>query len=59
MACRKRDKAEIGMQGLLMTVIIPTYPGASYVLYAKIIVTIGLLVGLVYVIKKIRSVPKT
>ncbi len=47
------------MQGLLMTVIIPTYPGASYVLYAKIIVTIGLLVGLVYVIKKIRSVPKT
>ncbi|WP_449461915.1 hypothetical protein PQ610_05660 [Tardisphaera miroshnichenkoae] len=42
-----------------MAIIIPTYPGASYVLYAKVIATIGLLVGLVYVVKKIRSVQKT
>ncbi|MGC8601470.1 MAG: hypothetical protein ACP5GO_04760 [Thermoprotei archaeon] len=38
-----------------MTLIFPTYPGASYVFYAKIIVTIGLILGLVYGVKKIRS----
>ncbi len=42
-----------------MIIIIPTYPGAGYVLYAKVIVTIGLLAGLAYVVKKMRSVSKT